>query len=109
MKQQLISPDINTDDGSCEYEVVLGCTDDEAVNYNDEAANDDGSCLYYVQVRNACRGPTHEYKWKRMGIFNLGFLLLAVLKTGTLETGFDGVNYYCLSNDYLLIYCSRIW
>ena len=27
------TPDANTDDGSCEYEVVLGCTDDEALVY----------------------------------------------------------------------------
>ena len=33
------------DDGSCEFE-VLGCTDGMACNYDMEANTDDGSCLY---------------------------------------------------------------
>lgn len=36
----------NTDDGSCEYEVVMGCTDSTAVNYQQIATDDDGSCEY---------------------------------------------------------------
>ena len=32
----------NTDDGSCLYE---GCTDPEACNYDADASNDDGSCI----------------------------------------------------------------
>ena len=31
------------DDGSC---IILGCTDEEAINYNSNATNDDGSCEY---------------------------------------------------------------
>lgn len=37
------------DDGSCEYEeevVIEGCTDPEANNYYEEATTDDGSCEY---------------------------------------------------------------
>lgn len=38
----------NEDDGSCEYppEEILGCTDYEAENYDEEATEDDGSCEY---------------------------------------------------------------
>lgn len=41
-------PNANQDDGSCEYppEEIEGCTDPEADNYNDEATEDDGSCEY---------------------------------------------------------------
>ena len=35
----------NADDGSCIYDVV-GCTDEQANNYNSEANIDDGSCAY---------------------------------------------------------------
>ena len=36
------------DDGSCEYdeEIIYGCTDPEANNYNDEATSEDDSCEY---------------------------------------------------------------
>jgi len=36
----------NNDDGSCEYESCLGCTDDAACNYDSAATMDDGSCEY---------------------------------------------------------------
>ena len=42
--------DANTDDGSC-VAVVNGCTDVAAFNYNSEANTDDGSC---VAVVNGC-------------------------------------------------------
>jgi len=41
------NPEANTDDGSCQA-VVLGCTDSNANNYNSEANTDDGSCTYDV-------------------------------------------------------------
>ncbi len=34
------------DDGSCEYDSCLGCTDTLANNYDEEATIDDGSCVY---------------------------------------------------------------
>ena len=34
------------DDGSCEYETCLGCTDATANNYDEDAIIDDGSCIY---------------------------------------------------------------
>lgn len=45
------------DDGSCEYdepEPILGCTDSEAMNYDENATEDDGSCEYYETV--PCNG-----------------------------------------------------
>ncbi|WP_306641334.1 T9SS type A sorting domain-containing protein [Sanyastnella coralliicola] len=33
-------------DGSCDDEIVYGCTDEEASNYNPDATMDDGSCEY---------------------------------------------------------------
>ena len=42
------------DDGSCEYPIA-GCTDDTALNYNPDAVEDDGSCEYPVD----CSGLTN--------------------------------------------------
>jgi len=39
------NPEAAEDDGSCIY--VMGCTDVTALNYNAVATNDDGSCEYY--------------------------------------------------------------
>ena len=41
----------NTDDGSCEYVLIVeGCTDMTASNYNDEATDDNGSCISWAEV-----------------------------------------------------------
>ena len=42
------NPQATEDDGSCEYppEPIQGCTDSDAENYNEEATEDDGSCEY---------------------------------------------------------------
>jgi hypothetical protein len=41
-------PDANVDDGSCEpyQEEIWGCTDSSAENYDEDATDDDGSCEY---------------------------------------------------------------
>ena len=36
-------------DNSCEYQLIEGCTDSDAKNYDSEAEIDDGSCEYYVE------------------------------------------------------------
>ena len=50
------------DDGSCDY-VVYGCTDPEALNYNSEATEDDGSCDYYDPCENLYFAYTDAYDW----------------------------------------------
>ena len=45
----------NYDEGTCEYdepELIEGCTDDGATNYNSEAEQDDGSCEYEPEPCN---------------------------------------------------------
>ena len=39
----------NSDDGSCQYP-ISGCTDSTALNYNQDAVEDDGSCEYLLIV-----------------------------------------------------------
>ena len=100
------TPDANTDDGSCEYEVVLGCTDEDAVNYNEEATDDDGSCTYitcefYEMLVEVQLMSTSGNGWESL-TYELSSFDGSMQETGTLETGFDGVNYYCLSNDCYL-------
>jgi hypothetical protein len=100
------SPDANTDDGSCEYEVVLGCTDMEAVNYNEAATDDDGSCAYitcefYEMLVEVQLSSTNGNGWESL-TYELSSFDGFMQESGTLETGFNGVNYYCLSNDCYL-------
>ena len=100
------TPDANTDDGSCEYVVVLGCTDVEAVNYDEEATDDDGSCTYitcefYEMLVEVQLMSTNGNGWESL-TYELSSFDGSMQETGTLETGFDGVNYYCLSNDCYL-------
>ena len=100
------TPDANTDDGSCEYEVVLGCTDVEAVNYDEAATDDDGSCTYitcefYEMLVEVQLMSTNGNGWESL-TYELSSFDGSMQETGTLETGFDGVNYYCLSDDCYL-------
>ena len=41
------NPNANTNDNSCEY---LGCIDTEACNYDSTANTDDGSCIYPIEI-----------------------------------------------------------
>lgn len=45
------NPEANTDDGSCIFPVISGCTDEAALNYNPHATTDDGYCVF-----TTCRG-----------------------------------------------------
>ena len=40
------NPDATTENGTCEYETCAGCTDAEACDYDPEATIEDGSCCY---------------------------------------------------------------
>ena len=33
-------------DGICDEEEILGCTNEDALNFNQEATEDDGSCIF---------------------------------------------------------------
>ncbi|MBT5539600.1 MAG: hypothetical protein HOK29_11725 [Candidatus Marinimicrobia bacterium] len=46
------------DDGSCEFaQVITGCTDPDAINYNPNATVDDGSCNYDQNEIPGCTDP----------------------------------------------------
>ena len=45
-----------TDDGTCVYAQIFGCTDPSALNYDELATDDDGSCQYAVVL--GCTDPT---------------------------------------------------
>ena len=47
------------DDGSCAYP-VYGCTDPEAQNFDEEADTEDGSCEYEDEVVKGCTDPEAE-------------------------------------------------
>jgi hypothetical protein len=43
----VLDPENDADgDGVCESDEIYGCTDSEAATYNEEATEDDGSCIY---------------------------------------------------------------
>ncbi len=49
------NPNAIEDDGSCFYPTVWGCTDETALNFNPIATQDDGSCEYEI-VDEPCDG-----------------------------------------------------
>ena len=96
------SPDANTDDGSCEFEVVLGCLDIEAINYNAEATDDDGSCEYitcefYEMLVQVNLISTNGNGWESLN-YELASFDASIIEVGTLEEGFEQTDYYCLPN-----------
>ena len=96
------SPDANTDDGSCEYEVVLGCMDVEAINYNSAATDDDGSCEYmtcefYEMLVEVNLMSTNGNGWESLN-YELASFDASFIEVGTLEEGFEQTDYYCLPN-----------
>ena len=46
------------DDGVCDADEVAGCQDNTACNYNENATDDDGSCLFVDGVCETCSGET---------------------------------------------------
>jgi len=42
-----INNNINPSNELCDEEEILGCTDEDAINYNPDATTNDGSCYYY--------------------------------------------------------------
>ena len=81
-----------TDDGSCEYEVVLGCMDEEAINYNIEATDDDGSCEFitcefYEMLVEVNLMSTNGNGWESL-YYELASFDASLTLDGTLEEGF---------------------
>ena len=96
------SPDANTEDGSCEYDVIMGCTDTLAVNYNVIADEDDGSCEYmscefYEMLVEVTLLSSNGNGWNGLN-YTLNSFDETILIDGTLNDGFEGTNYYCLPN-----------
>jgi hypothetical protein len=94
--------DANTEDGSCEYLVELGCTDSEAINFNDQATDDDGTCEYiscefYEMLVEVNLFASAGNGWEGLD-FNLSNFSASYQSSGTLDQGFDGSEYFCLSN-----------
>jgi hypothetical protein len=85
---------INTED--CEGEVIYGCTDVDAVNYNAEANVDDGSCWYCDD--NAITIAMYD-SWGD-GWNGATYAILDAdgnpVADGTLEGGMEGSNNLCL-------------
>ncbi len=96
------TPDANTEDGSCEYLVELGCTDSEAINFNDQATDDDGtcefiSCEFYEMLVEVNLLGSEGNGWEGLD-FNLSNFDASYQSSGTLDQGFEGTEYFCLSN-----------
>ena len=54
------NPDATQDDGTCEYP-ISGCTDSTALNYNVDAAVEDGSCYYDYDVLGCMDANADNY------------------------------------------------
>ena len=65
------SEEANTDDGSCEIVAIEGCTDETALNYSEIATVNDNSCIPYIE---GCMD--NEY---------VEFNLVATVEDGTCE------------------------
>jgi len=96
------SPDANTEDGSCEYDVVLGCTDTLAVNVDLLADTDDGSCEYitcefFEMLVEVNLMSTNGNGWNGLS-YTLNSFDETILMEGTMNDGFETTNYYCLPN-----------
>ena len=89
------------DDGSCIYP-ALGCTDATAINFNPEATEDDGSCEYTIDCDNA-NGlqliMVDSYGDGWSGnYFNVYNLDGQELMSVTLETGSEEILDFCLND-----------
>jgi len=50
-------PQTETTDGSITISEIYGCTDPEALNYDETATQDDGSCILYYDCEDIANGP----------------------------------------------------
>ena len=96
------SPDANTEDSSCEYDVIMGCTDTLAVNFNELADEEDGSCEYmscefYEMLVEVSLLSSSGNGWNGLN-YTLNSFDETTLINGTLNDGFEGTDYYCLPN-----------
>ncbi len=96
------SVDANTEDGSCEYDVILGCTDTLAVNFNELADQDDGTCEYlscefYEMLVEVSLFSSSGNGWNGLN-YTLNSFDETLLYSSTLSDGFEGTDYYCLPN-----------
>lgn len=87
----------NCDDGSCHYE--FGCTDPAAYNFNSEAICDDGSCSYCLNdqmILNMSDTGNDGWEGSQLMIFNSYDELVG---TYTLNSGSDSTMNICLPFD----------
>ena len=90
------------EDNTLEYEVILGCLDQEAVNYNSLATDDDGSCDYINCSQDEMLVEVLLFGTDGNGWGSIGYQITtfdgSTVATGSLEDGFEGSDYLCFED-----------
>ena len=94
-------PAATDNDGSCEYESCAGCTDMAACNYSADALVDDGTCCY-SNCLTVQMFDSYGDGWNG-GTYTLSSVDGDVIGSGTIESGTNGEDTYCLADGCYVI------
>ena len=101
-----------------------GCTDSTALNFNPDAFNDDGSCLYSLNTPTTYYFERYQQPTAEYSIPNQSLRLIEQLKNnldnlassqGTaadtliIQQNLDSLSYYCTYNNDILLYADSIF